>query len=623
MKSKIFKSYIITFLSGLLFSCGPQAIDVEDQIQDYIKAPSYSKIEQGVFLTADTSISSVSYEGPILIWKNDIKPEQVKEVLNFKDQTMELDLAYKREAFKVDYLRQEKSKLEQGILAAKEQIAKNDLNQFYQDRDSQLELEAGWLKEQALSDQQKQDFEKYCQAMIWKFATSDTLKNYLFSVRPSPLGICESYYAEAGFFSGPECQTSSEGKEKDFFSCFWSETGTLKTDVSFYDGIGDLLQADAVTELKQAIKQQVSQNKNLLKFSAIKDGSLFVEFNGESELWLSFDRSEIIEFKDFIGDIIKQQFGVKSSSELGKQLKELLLERSNDLNSVQQYNFNDRVLNLPFSAPIDPKTGFRISPDDINALNTLATTTPELFGPKLAKRVISLLKEQNDLIVSLKDQIEPIETLLKIYQTPIGAEEVVDGSESQGEVDSFGIGLDLFRKKEAWENKRVESAKYVIGEDMVKALWAYSKVDFIKKGNILSITFFIDSKARETVPLQACFDTAQNIQVDCGGLSLSSTHAKMKITIEDPSTGILNLEITKPEYESVFLAPATRQEDEPLYQEEDLDREMLMGKTIKLEVMAGLYQHELPVLTGKAFIYDAENKMYEGTVSLTKAVPNL
>ncbi|MFK7826360.1 MAG: hypothetical protein AB8G05_19590 [Oligoflexales bacterium] len=621
MKSENTKNFINAVALSLLFSCGPQAIDVAEQQQSYIKAPSYSEIEQGVFLTSDSSTSSVSYEGPILIWKNDINATQVKKVLKYKDETMDLDLAYKREAFKVDYLQQEKSKLGQGIQSAKDKIAENDLNQFYQQRDKQLESAKVWLTDLGLNENQEKEFQTYCQAMIWQFASSDTLKNYMFSVRPSPLGICETYYQDHGFFSGLECQNDSGGKPKDFFACFWSDSGVLKTDVSYYDSLGDLLSDADVVKLKEAINKQVLENKNLIKFSAIKDGSLFVDFNNESELWLSFDHSDIIEFKDFIGDVLKGQFGISASSEAGKFLQDLLIDRDVDSDVAQHFNFNDQVLNLPFSTPINSGAGFRISPEDINLLNSLAENNPQLFGPKLSKEVISLLKDQNDLIVSLRSQMEPINKLLKMYQTPIGAEQSDEnGVDSQEPKQTFGIGLDLFKKKEAWENKRVDSAKFVIGEKMVKALWAYSKIEFIKKGNLLRIVYNIDSKAKETVPLQACFDTAKNSQVECGELSLTKTHAEMKVSMENPSTGILNLEITNPKYDSVFLAPAIRSEDEPLYQEEDLDRAMLMDKTIKLEVLAGLYKHELPVLTGKAFIYDAEMKMYEGTVSLTKAV---
>ncbi|NRA45062.1 MAG: hypothetical protein HRU09_08930 [Oligoflexales bacterium] len=628
------KYLILTCASSMLFSCGPQEVEVNEQQQGYIKAPPYSPIEQGVFLTADNSISSVSYEGPILIWKNDIKPQQVKEVLRFKDETMELDLAYKREAFKVDYLKQEKAKLEEGVKIAKDKIAENDLNQFYQDRDKQVGLAKSWLESLNLDAQQTKDLQTYCQAMVWKFATSETLKNHLFSLRPSPLSICEPYYKEEGFFTSAECQASQDGSYKDYYACFWSDSGVLKTDISYYDSLGDLLADEDAAQLKKAMQAQVLKNKNLIKLAAIKDGNLFIEFNGESELLLSFDRSDFFDFKDLIGDVLKGQFGFKSSTEEGKILQDLLLERDIDSDAAQalHYNFNDRVLNFPFSSPIESKNAFRISPEDINSLNAFAETVPQLFGPKLSEEVIKLLKNQNDLILSLKSQIEPIEQLLKMYQTPIGAEEPLEEAANfSNPIQNFGVGLDLFKKKEAWENKRVDSAKFVIGEGMVKALWAYSKVDFIKKGKLLSIVFYIDSKARETVPLQACFDTEQNAQVDCGELSLSVTHAKMKVFMEDPSTGIINLEINsdpanEPVNENVFLDTAIRPEDEPLYQEEDLDRNTLKTKkTIKLEVMAGLYQHELPVLTGKAFIYNlgSQDKQYEGTVSLTKAATGI
>ena len=607
MSKETVKGMILTIASSMAFSCGPQNIDVVEQEQGYIKAPDYSKIEQGAFLTTDTSTSAVSFEGPILIWKNDILAKDVAEILKLKDETMELDLEYKREAFKVEYLKgklaKERSHLEEEIRIAKSKIAENDLDIFYSERSKQLEKEKDWLEALSLGEEGTQEFQTYCQAMIWKFATSDTLKRYKFSVRPSPLGICESYYKDAGYFTGSDCQDPAEGEKKDFYACFWSDTGTLHTDVSYHNGL-DLIKSQDLIELKKTIKFQALSNKDLIKFSLLKDGSLTVKFKDQEEVLVSFDDSEIAEFKDFFGDIIRSQFGISRSSEASTQLKELLLDRKNSESSLV-YSFNDRVLNLPFAEPINIEDIFLISPEDISILNNLAKGTPQLFGPDLSN-ALELINVQTNLIATIRPQIDTISNILSGYKDI---------------TNENSIGFDLSAKYNAWFNKRGESADTIVEKKMVKALWAYAKINFMKKGPLLSTVFYVDDKVVETRPLQACFDTEQSIQVECGDLKLTSKHAKMKVSMEDPNSGVLNFEISGLEDPQVFLNP-TAPTAMP-YQEGDFTQEMLLSKTIKFEVLSGLYQNELPVLTGKTFIYDGEQKIYEGTIGLTKAAANL
>ena len=599
MKSEKSKSFLITIASSLFFSCGPQSVEVAEQQQSYIKAPEYSEIEQGVFLTADTSTSSVSYEGPILIWKNDINAQDVAEVLGLKDKTMELDLEYKREAFKAEYLTQklkeEKAQVQKDIEIAKEKIAKNDLEQFYLQREQQLNDAASWLNDQNLTDVQKEKFETYCQAMIWKFASSDILKNYRFSVRPSPLSICEPYYQDAGYFTEPQCQVDPDGKSRDYFTCFWSDTGVLKTDVSYLDSSYNLLGAEDEAKLKEAIKQHAQDNKDLSTPTAILDNNLYIPFEGQEEFSFEFDVDPFLIVKD----ILDEHFGIPSSSDNRKILESLLADHENDV-AKQDYNFNDRVVNLPFATPINSAGSFQMSPEDIALLNTLAKKTSQLFGPDLSNE-LKVIEAQTELIATFKTQISNIDRLLKDYK----------------EGNTQSIGYELSEKYNKWFESRGKTASKIIEKSMVKALWAYSKINFVKKGSLLSIEFYIDDMVTPTLPLQACFDTSENIQVECGELGLVGKHEKMKVSVTDPSTGIINLEISGIEAEEVFIGP-TLPTAIP-FQEEDFTKDMLLNNTIKLEIMAGIYKNELPLMTGKSFIYDGNTKLYEGSVSLTKA----
>ena len=60
---------------------------------------------------------------------------------------------------------------------------------------------------------------RYCEAKIWELALSP-FAGGLFTERPTPLATCEGYYADKGFFAGPECDPDSNGKS--YFSCLWN-----------------------------------------------------------------------------------------------------------------------------------------------------------------------------------------------------------------------------------------------------------------------------------------------------------------------------------------------------------------------------------------------------------------
>ena len=73
-------------------------------------------------------------------------------------------------------------------------------------------------------------FNGYCEAKIWQLAAQPYFASKRYLTRPTPLGFCENYYKEKGFFSrtAPSCMDAPTPEGKSYVQCLWEE-GVLKT----------------------------------------------------------------------------------------------------------------------------------------------------------------------------------------------------------------------------------------------------------------------------------------------------------------------------------------------------------------------------------------------------------
>lgn len=71
----------------------------------------------------------------------------------------------------------------------------------------------------------QEHFGLYCEAKLWEFGTSVLLQQ-TFDVRPTPLEMCEPYYATKAYFQDQDL--CGPGAGKDYFNCIWKD-GVFKS----------------------------------------------------------------------------------------------------------------------------------------------------------------------------------------------------------------------------------------------------------------------------------------------------------------------------------------------------------------------------------------------------------
>ena len=86
-----------------------------------------------------------------------------------------------------------------------------------------------------VGEENKQQFEIFCDAKYIDFLSSDLVLNEKYTTRPTPFSLCEGYYRAQKYFENESCQVSEE--PKDFTHCFWSLDFLKNSNLDIYKKI--------------------------------------------------------------------------------------------------------------------------------------------------------------------------------------------------------------------------------------------------------------------------------------------------------------------------------------------------------------------------------------------------
>jgi hypothetical protein len=221
--------------------CGSvEAPQAERQVVTPIPVPPAAASDEHPFMLAGES-ESVTYGGSVLFWDAGVTKEQIAAVakasvegrlqkagnLNFINGEL---AAAKQQLNEVSAVRQEltgrvaKVKAEGGRLAA---ALRPSVGAWFENRLKELKLSGD--VDAADVAHARTHFEAYCEYKVWELATNPVLENK-FESRPTPLQMCEPYYARAGLLKADAGLCKETGNRRDFFGCLWQQ-GVLETKV--------------------------------------------------------------------------------------------------------------------------------------------------------------------------------------------------------------------------------------------------------------------------------------------------------------------------------------------------------------------------------------------------------
>ncbi|MFW7377991.1 MAG: hypothetical protein ACOH5I_04210 [Oligoflexus sp.] len=235
----VLKTGIWALTLASLVGCGRWA-SAPEQETNSIAIPEYPQLDSHV-LTLQQGNSSVGYGGTLLIFNENASGPMIADVLQasidsriawaearkYEEESRYL-LMYDDNGIVPNALRDMRAELrrfEAEALANNpvplEEKKANTRNWFPEELDRLYGSEAS-------SDRQRAEsiWPYYCDAKIIELASNSYFAAQSYLERPSPLSFCETYYEEQGYFQGEICQAAPQGQS--YFECLWRE-GVFKT----------------------------------------------------------------------------------------------------------------------------------------------------------------------------------------------------------------------------------------------------------------------------------------------------------------------------------------------------------------------------------------------------------
>lgn len=234
-----FPSAIERRLNGDVGDAKPEA---KPQTRAQFDVPSMD--DEGAPLALSGHDSVVEYEGSLLFWNAlEVTPPQIAAISNASTQSRLkkadfLDYATGAmpglEAAKAQRDAEEKaiSKRNSDVADNADPVATREARKEFAKAwiGARLDLaESAGMLDEATRGEVETQFHRYCEYKLWELATSQ-LVFQKFKQRPTPLSLCETYYAQRGYFqvseAAPECEPAQAAG--DWFDCVWKQ-GVLKS----------------------------------------------------------------------------------------------------------------------------------------------------------------------------------------------------------------------------------------------------------------------------------------------------------------------------------------------------------------------------------------------------------
>ncbi|MBM4252092.1 MAG: hypothetical protein FJ146_08985 [Deltaproteobacteria bacterium] len=226
--------------ASILWSCG-SAKPATPQPRGVLPVPTFPSDPAHPFLLTDGE-NTVNFNASLIFWDKTPSPEQVKAILEhthgarvIKSQALvELSDQVIADKESVVQSRSNYDAFNPRIREASGDVDKAAVRDFVgKVADGLFATRLGELATQGLVDSNdiaraEALWPAYCEAKLWELAVNTQLGRD-FLARPTPLQMCEPYYAARQYFSNAElCGPSTDGAGKNYFMCIWSD-GLLKS----------------------------------------------------------------------------------------------------------------------------------------------------------------------------------------------------------------------------------------------------------------------------------------------------------------------------------------------------------------------------------------------------------
>ena len=643
MSSSIYRKLSFASFTVLLFvivACGRWA-KADKQVVETIEIPRYPDYQTSVFgLQAATEVTG--YGGTLVLLDESLDPKDLADLLQASidsrvawatirqfvqltnydelyveggevDQTIEVlenDLAaYRRQA------KQGGSLSEQELDKAK--------NSFL---DGELELLFGENHDKPSRIEAETVLKKYCDAKLWQLATNSYFAERLYSERPSPFPFCEGFYAESGYFTTDIC--SSESNEQNFFSCLWHD-GVFKTQ--------RFLQYEA-TRREEIISLFNEENTAALRAILGIDDNVMT-FKNERFRKNSIGLSN--ENRGFFADLIMQQSREKNRlcQAIIPDYKNLctIFAASEDLSDVSDYLTPIELITTVEGSDVSSSENFKLPERKGSAFST--------------KDLLRYLGERNNQRNSEADRLYHKVVVGPPLERPsysntgfglltVAIEEALTGVVYPGFSDQdlavIAEKLALINKLKA--QRSVKSDEYAgfneaIPTTSAKAFevgnrpglaHAFLEIRFkvSQRDNVLRAYFWLNGF--EDSAVLGCYHHVEKVFLgeNCEPDSMYGYEAEnVRLAEEfrlDEETGRIDFLFKLEDAPSLGFKRKARATDDALAFESfnDFDASFYEGKNLRLELFPNRIYDALEVLTGKAFIEQGEEALYEAAVSL-------
>ena len=238
--SASFVKSLFTLGTMALVACGG-ARPAVSQYRGVLPVPEYPANPSRPFFLTDGD-SEVIFNSSLIFWSETPTPVQVQAILEhthgariLKSKALvELTEVITPGKNEVTAARSTYESYDSKIIDASKNIDKSTVREyvggvasnFFDDRLN--ELVASQLITAADKTHAQAIWPAYCEAKLWELATNGQLSRN-FTRRPTPLHLCEAYYASKNYFADATlCGSSPDASGKSYFMCIWRE-GLLKS----------------------------------------------------------------------------------------------------------------------------------------------------------------------------------------------------------------------------------------------------------------------------------------------------------------------------------------------------------------------------------------------------------
>lgn len=617
MRQKTGRAALIIAGLSTVLSCQPGTPDVEKQFQDSVPVTETPSLGQSLGLSGEEK-ETIFFEGPLLIWNDNVSPESMAALLAEKEQIIRSELSYKSDILPFDALvrrseelRIKREELSQGSdLMLTEKKSQTALENTYKFGDKILERIRN-------SKEKQKSFQQFCLAWFWRFASSDMVRHFSFASPPEIMPLCHAEYKE--LLTAEECQKEAP---HNWQACFWGDSGIRSMAFHYYKLDSSRHLSELGPDERESLFQYFSteewlsqlgdDHSSLGRFSLIKVPELGSVLVSTEAL-----RSRSEAAQKSIGAVLRSSHFPFHETEAERQaLSELIKESSRSAPGFSyRCNTIDLMHNLiKLRLPENADARESLSPQEMEQLSQSAEKNPEysqLFA-YISKKELEDIR--NHVLI-------PSEAMKK---ERLELENIISGAEIRSQ-----------DKRLNWLRDRLRATQTLLGREMVEALWPYAEMKVVLNGDHTAAFLFRPdhSWTGSRIYGKACLDLRTNQEERCN--SYENHEIPMGLSVDHNSGQyVFNLEpdITADFYPRPF-DPAPEPEQRlrladhdprfilktPFYQSARLSQSFLAGHRFRLEVYPHLWHNRLPGLTGKVFIYDSGGrKLFDGETGLTR-----